>query len=174
MAGARRCAHFPSKCAEKLNWFSVDHMETMKWKSDQTKSAAREFLITPDMGRLKTWVANIDAYQVQLAKGMLPVFKDLLKCIADNAGPQRSALSAPTQPADRHVVPVCGEQMARRNFKGRFCPSPWVEIWAAAYVGKYRQVWRCKDRNTQYGTLMAGKYPTCVSAWLPKGYSVVK
>ena len=82
-------AHFPSKCADKLNWFSVDHLETMKWKSDQAKAAAKEFLIRPDMIRLKSWVANIDAYQEQWAKGMLPLLKDLLKCIADKDGGAR-------------------------------------------------------------------------------------
>ena len=74
----------------------------------------------------------------------------------------------------KHVIPVCEEQMARANFKGRFCPSLWVEIWSAEFVGKYRQVWHCTETNSQYGTLMAGKSTACGSAWLPKRYSEVK
>ncbi len=77
-------AHFPSKCADALNFLSVDGLETQKWKSENVSSKTKAFLITPDMVRLKSWAADVDANQQYLAQTMIPALKDLLKCIADD------------------------------------------------------------------------------------------
>ena len=75
-------AHFPSECASALNFFSVDGLETQKWKSKNVSSKTKQFLVTPDMVRLKSWSAEVDANQQYLAQTMIPALQELLKCIA--------------------------------------------------------------------------------------------
>ena len=163
-------AHFPAKCGDALNFFSVDGQEAQKWKSKNVSSKTKAFLATPDLIRLKSWAVDVDANQQYLAQTMLPALKDLMKCIAANAG--APAASASVLPASKHEIPVCGTEMARANFEARFCPSPWTEIWSTDFVGTYRRVWHCADSNSQFGSFLNAK--GCGSAWLPKGYSRVK
>ena len=75
-------AHFPSKCASELNFFSVDGMTTQKWKSENVSTSTKELLAKSDPVRLRNWAAHVDANQQYLAQTMLPAIKELLKCIA--------------------------------------------------------------------------------------------
>ena len=91
-------------------------------------------------------------------------------CISRNWPGTGAATAA--KPASKHVIPVCGAEMARAKFMGRFCPSPWTEIWSTDFVGTYRRVWHRAATNSQYGSFLNTK--GCGSAWLPKSYSRVK
>ena len=153
-------AHFPAKCADTLNFFSVEHLGNMAWRSEESKSKAREFLAKPDMIRLRSWVAYVDAYQTQLAKGMLPVLKDLLKCIADNAAAAAVPLSAEEQTATATPSYEC----KRRLVKVRYA----VTNLESSYARRKRDS-RCRDTKSpagkvicaqavkRYNALMAGK-----------------
>ena len=108
-------------------------------------------------------------------RGIVALYKGLMMVGAetDNKKAQDSFASPPVQRStSQHEIPVCGKSMAKNNFASRFCPSPWVGIWSQDFVGKYRRVWRCTERNTQYGTFMTGK--GCGSAWLPNEYTILK
>lgn len=53
-------ANFPSECVSVLNFFSVDGLETQKWKSENVSSKTKEFLAKSDLVRLRSWAAQVD------------------------------------------------------------------------------------------------------------------
>ena len=74
-------AHSSTNCEDELNFIAIEHLETMQWKSTDVSERAAEFLQRSDEIRLSSLIAYIDAYQMQWAKGMLPLIVEFLKCI---------------------------------------------------------------------------------------------